>query len=121
MFTYPRNQIIMQIWNHTFEIRETVMVRQAQVMAKLSKQYEAWEIDDIDMAVKTICVMVIAINGNPPSEDWLKDNLDPGQLWELSNSVMEVVNEFVKKNKNLNTNTKPIWTDDDEVSLKSGE
>lgn len=32
------------------------------------------------MAVKTICVMVIAINGNPPSEDWLKDNLDPGQL-----------------------------------------
>lgn len=100
----------MKLWTHIYEIRESVKVRQAQSMASLSKLYEKKEIDDIDMAVKTICIMLVSIDWVEPSEDWIKDNLDPTELGELSTLVMDKVNEFVKKNQNLSTSTKPIWT-----------
>lgn len=109
----------MQIWTNTFEIRESVKVRQAQEMAKISKLYEEKLIDDIDMAVKTIVIMLTSINGWEVTEDWIKDNLDPSELWELSTIVMEKVNEFVKKNQNLSTNTKPISINEVENSVKS--
>lgn len=104
-----------------YEIRESVKVRQAQEMAKLSKLYEEKQIDDIDMAVKTICIMVISINDTPVNEDWIKDNLDPTELGEISNAVMEKVNEFVKKNQNSNTSTKPSSTEVADSSVKNGE
>jgi len=111
----------MKIWTNSFEIRESVKVRQAQEMAKISKLYEEKLIDDIDMAVKTVAIMLLSINGWEVSEDWIKDNLDPSELWELSSIVMEKVNEFVKKNQNLSMNTKHIWTNEAEDSAKSGE
>lgn len=104
-----------------YEIRESVKVRQAQEMAKLSKLYEEKQIDDIDMAVKTICIMVISINDTPVNEDWIKDNLDPTELGDISNAVMEKVNEFVKKNQNSNMSTKPSSTEVADSSVKSGE
>jgi len=83
------------------------MVRQVQSLAKFAKLREEGAIDDIDMAVKTICSMLVSIEGGEVSEDWILDNLDPTQLGTLSEAVMEKVNEFVKKNNTLNTNTKP--------------
>jgi len=57
-------------------IRDTVMVRQVQSLAKFAKQREEGTIDDIDMAVKTICSMLVSIEGGIVSEDWILDNLD---------------------------------------------
>lgn len=110
----------MKIWNYTFVIRDTVMVRQVQALAKFAKQREEGTIDDIDMAVKTICSMLVSIEGGIVSEDWILDNLDAGQLGELSQAVMEKVNEFVKKNQTLSTNTKLSSDADTATSPKSG-
>ena len=61
------------------------------------------------MAVETSCAMLVSINDITDKSkffDFIMDELEPSEMTELSEKVMDVVNGFVKKNENLSTNTK---------------
>jgi len=112
--------MIKTIGSNTFDLLDSVKVRQAQVLMQLWKLHESGSIDEIDMAIKTISALLVSINDNKDKEsfyDFLMDNLDTTEMTELSEVAMEIVNSFVKKNQNLNMNTKPSSTSEAETSL----
>jgi len=100
--------MIHTIKENTFTLIDVVKVRHAQQLMILSKKLDAWEIDEIAMAVETISLMLISINDitdKTKFKDFIFDELEPSEMTELSEKAMETINGFVKKNENLSTNT----------------
>lgn len=107
------------LWANTFEIRDTVKMRQAMQIVDIQEESKS----EMETSVKMIAIMLISINWDTDSTkffDFILDQVDPEEFRILSEKVWAIAKGLSsKKKKTSSSNTNPSSEHESETSEKS--